>query len=151
MILTPQGFVALVQPATEYLDHCEFTAAIEARSALLRIAHRRKLFEQGQRPNRLFLLRTGEVTLTFRQADGSVSGFRAVPGAFIGLVALASDQPYSMTATASRDSELHAISKEVFREIMDRNPRLSSTVQRIVEESKTAHFLPLRLVPLPIP
>lgn len=120
------------QPLSECVADCELAAAIEARSQLHRISNKRKLFRQGQPPDRLFLLHAGEVVLTSRLPDRSVLGFRATPGSLIGLQAIAGNQSYSMTATVRKYSELYSISLWTFREIVGKNPRLSFRVLEIL-------------------
>ena len=110
---------------TECVADCELSAAIEARSTVLHIGSKKVLFRQGQEASRLFLLSAGEVVLTMQLPDTSVLGFRAIAGSLIGLPAVAGGQPYSMTATVTRASELHVISTRTFREIVGMNPRLS--------------------------
>ena len=120
------------QPLSECVADCELAAAIEARSQLHCISNKRHLFRQGQSPDKLFLLHAGEVVLTSRQADGSVLGFRALAGSLIGLPAIAGNQPYAMTATVRRYSELYSIPVWTFREIVGKNPRLSFRVLEIL-------------------
>jgi len=136
----------LIQPASERVDDCELAAAVEARSTLLKIGNRRKLFRQGQAAERIFLLRKGEVVLTLKLSDGSVLGFKVLPGTFVGLVAVAGNQPYSMTATVAAESELHAISKTAFQDVVGQNARLSSRVQQLLDEAKSVRLAPLRLL-----
>jgi CRP-like cAMP-binding protein len=116
----------------ECIADCELEDAIEALSSLRQIPAKRLLFRQGQPPSRLFLLKAGEVVLTSRLADKSVLGFRAVPGSLIGLPAIAGSWPYSMTATVTKNSDLHAISIHIFREIVGSNPRLSFRVSEML-------------------
>ena len=129
------------QVPSECVDDCELAAAIEARSKLQCISNKRHLFRQGQAAERLFLLHAGEVVLTARQPDRSIIGFRAVPGSLIGLPAIAGNQPYSMTATVRKYSELYSISLLTFREIVGKNPRLSFRVLEILAaEVKSARI-----------
>lgn len=129
---TPQGWLALTQPLSECVADCELAAAIEARSQLQRISNKRHLFRQGQTADKLFLLHSGEVVLTSRMPDNSVLGFRALPGSLLGLPAIAGTLPYTMSASVRRYSELYSISLTTFREIVGRNPRLSSRVLEIL-------------------
>ena len=113
----------------------------ESRSQLTKISNKRRLFRQGQTADKLFLLHAGEVVLTSKQPNGSVIGFRAVPGSLIGLPAIAGNQPYSMSATVRRYSEIYSISLGTFREIVGKNPRLSFRVQEILAaEVKSARL-----------
>jgi len=132
----------LYQLLSECVADCELADAIEALSKLRQVAAKRILFQQDQPPSRLFLLKAGEVVLTSRLADKSVVGFRAVPGSLIGLPAIAGNRPYSMTATVTKNSELHAISVVTFRQIVGGNPRLSFRVLEILaSEVRSARLL----------
>lgn len=137
-----KGWLAMNELLSECAADCELSAAIEARSRVLRIPNKRLLFRQGQASERLFLLQVGEVVLTSKRPDGSVLGFRAIPGSLIGLPAIAGNLPYSMTATVTRYAELHAISIRTFREIVGTNPRLSLRVLEILAaEVRSARLL----------
>jgi hypothetical protein len=95
--------------------------------------------------DRRFFLKTGEVILTSRLANASVLGFRGAPGFVVGLPAVAGNQPYSITRTATKRSELHAISVGVFRDIVRSNPRLSFRVLGILAgEVRSARLLSAR-------
>lgn len=117
---------------SECVADSELADAIEARAVLLHTAAGRVLFRQGQEPRKLFLLKLGEVVLTSKLPNGSTVGFRAAPGSLIGLPAVAGSQPYCMTATTTKYSELHSISVTDFREIIGSNVRLSSRVLEIL-------------------
>lgn len=139
-------------PQYECVADSVLTDAIEARSSLLRIHSKRVLFRQGQEQSRLFLLKEGEVVLTSRLLDNSVLGFRAVPGSLIGLQAIACNRPYSMTATVTRYSELHAISIWTYREIVGTNPRLSSRIEEMLSpEIRPARCPAFRALSIVIP
>jgi CRP-like cAMP-binding protein len=127
---------------SECVLDCELVDAIEALSRLRHVTAQRVLFRQGQPPSRLFLLKAGDVVLTSRLADKSVLGFRAAPGSLIGLPAVAGNRPYGMTATVTKNSDLHAISVSTFREIVGSNPRLSFRVLEILAgEVRSARHL----------
>jgi CRP-like cAMP-binding protein len=127
---------------SECVLDCELVDAIEALSKLRQVSAQRVLFRQGQPPSRLFLLKAGEVVLTSRLADKCVLGFRAAPGSLIGLPAVAANQPYSMTATVTKNSDVHAITVSTFREIVGSNPRLSFRVLEILAgEVRSARHL----------
>jgi CRP-like cAMP-binding protein len=127
---------------SECVADVELADAIEARSTLMHVGARRVLFRQGQEASRLYLLKAGEVVLTSRLPDKATVGFRAVPGSLIGLPAVAGNQPYCMSATVTKDADLHAISNMVFREIVGQNPRLSFKVLQILAaEVRSARLL----------
>lgn len=127
---------------SECVADIELANAIEARATLMHVAPKRILFRQGQQPDKLYLLKAGEVILTSRLADKSVTGFRAAPGSLLGLPAISGGQPYTMTATVTKNSDLHAVSSGIFREIIGSNPRLSLKVLQILAaEVRSARLL----------
>jgi CRP-like cAMP-binding protein len=140
--LISQGAPVLHTLHSECNADCELADAIEALSNLRRVPAKHILFRQGQPPSRLFLLKAGGVVLTSKRADKSVMGFRAGPGSLIGLPAIAGSRPYSMTAVVTKNSDLHAISISMFREIVGSNPRLSFRVLEILAaEVRSARLL----------
>jgi len=127
---------------SECVTDRELADAVEALSRLRQVKTNCILFRQGEPPSRLFLLRAGEVVLTSRLADKSVLGLRAAPGSLIGLRAIAGGQPYSMTAKVTKNSDLHVISFETFREIVGCNPCLAlRVIQVLASEGKSARVL----------
>jgi CRP-like cAMP-binding protein len=140
--LISQGAPVLHTLHSECNADCELADAIEALSNLRRVPAKHILFRQGQPPSRLFLLKAGGVVLTSKRADKSVMGFRAGPGSLIGLPAIAGSRHYSMTAVVTKNSDLHAISISMFREIVGSNPRLSFRVLEILAaEVRSARLL----------
>ena len=85
------------------------------------------------------------MVLTSKLADKSVLGFRAVPGSLIGLPAIAGSRPYSMTATVTKNSDLHAISISTFREIVGSNPSLPFRVLEVLAADVSSARLLLRM------
>ena len=140
--ITHEG-LALHKLISECVTDCELADAIEALSKRRPVTAKHILFRQGEPPSRLFLLRTGEVVLTISRADKSVLGFRAAPRSLIGLSAIAGRQPYTMTATVTKNSDLYAISAETFHEIVENNPRLSSRVLQVLASEVRSHLLQL--------
>jgi len=139
------GALVLYTLLSECNVDCELSDPIEALSNLRQIPTKRILFRQGEPPSRLFLLKAGEVVLTSKLADKSVLGFRAVPGSLIGLPAIAGSRPYSMTATVTKNSDLHAISISTFREIVGSNPSLSFRVLEVLAADVSSARLLLRM------
>ena len=127
---------------------CELADAIAALSNLHQVTAKHVLFRQGDPPSRLLLLKAGEVILTIRLGDNSVMGFRAAPGSLMGLPAVAGNQPYTMTATVTKNSELYAISVASFRMIVGGNPRLSYRVLELLASQVRSTRL-LLCTPLP--
>ena len=79
------------------------------------------LFQQGQRPNGLFVVRKGKVRLSRTEADGQCSARTVGAGHILGLLATVSDQPYLKTAEAVEDSELFSVERSRVMSLLDRH------------------------------
>jgi CRP-like cAMP-binding protein len=102
----------------------DLAEALAAQSTLLALPADAVLFHQGDAPQSVFLLKTGEVDLIMLSSeDEPVMMARAAAGAVLGLSALFSHKPYAMTAKARTDVEIYAIQEAQFNKLMERNPR----------------------------
>ena len=90
------------------------------------------LFREGDPPTKLYLLRKGKVTLTMHSADREVMRVRAGAGSLIGLPAVVSNEPYSLTATASTDAEILQIGPEEFCRLVESRPGLCVEALKIL-------------------
>ena len=123
MKLDPSAFVA----------DKELLEALEARSTLIACDTDRILFHQGEMPNGLYILRSGLATLSMTSLTGEqIISTPAPPGALLGLPGFISDQPYSLTAKASKGAELGFVSRETFSDLMLSNPALSLKVLSVL-------------------
>jgi CRP-like cAMP-binding protein len=99
----------------------------------LKVTRRKVLFRQGDVPLRMYLLKSGTVTLTMKiPVTGEALGFTAQQGYIIGLPAVAGGHPYSMTATALSGAELCEITRDHFRLVISSNPELSFRILQIL-------------------
>lgn len=90
------------------------------------------LFRIGEPATSVYLVRSGEVELRLPLSKGSGLGFYADSGLLVGLPAAFRNEPYSMTAVASADSELAVMEREEFCQLLQSNSALSFDVLRIL-------------------
>ena len=83
------------------------------------------LFRQGDSPENVYLVLTGEVRLTMPVSSKSALSFHATVGSLVGLPAAFSNEPYSLTAVAKKGARLARISRQVFTAILAANPVFS--------------------------
>ena len=99
----------------------------------IRCEEDRTLFAQGDGPIGLYLVRSGIVQAVVHADDGSPAAiFHADPGAVLGLPAVASNQPYSLSALARQGSDIAFLSKDDFNDLLQEQPALCLVVQRVL-------------------
>jgi CRP-like cAMP-binding protein len=75
-------------------------------------------------------VKSGEVALMLPVSEESAASFRVLAGTLVGLPAVFSNEPYSMTAIAWKGSEVEEMSCENFNEMIASDPTLSLAVLR---------------------
>ncbi len=105
---------------------------IEAKSTPYSPETDRILFRQGDPPTLLYFLKKGEITLTMHSGDQELMRVRARPGSLIGLPAVVSNEPYSLTARASLDAEIRQLTPEDFDNLVQSRPRFCVDVLKIL-------------------
>jgi CRP/FNR family transcriptional regulator len=91
------------------------------------------LFLQGDAPMGLYILQSGEVTLTMSSSSGKeIISTKAAAGSLLGLPGLIGNEPYSLTATAHAGSEVGFVARESFTAIMRTDPLLALKVLRVL-------------------
>jgi CRP-like cAMP-binding protein len=95
-------------PALEQLG----TAVVSPRGTIL--------FQQGQPPSGVFVVRKGKVRLSRIGPDGHRMTRTVGAGHILGLLATVSDQPYLKTAEAVEDSELLSVDRSRVMSLLDR-------------------------------
>lgn len=99
------------------------------------------LFQQGDPPEAVYLVRAGKVGLTMPVSAKRALIFYAEPGSLVGLPAVFSNAPYSMTAIASLGTRLERLDRQPFWELLIENPRLALQVLQILaDETRAARF-----------
>jgi CRP-like cAMP-binding protein len=91
------------------------------------------LFRQGEVPIGLYILKSGEVTLTMSSSSGKeIISTKAAAGSVLGLPGLIGNEPYTLTATARAGSELGFVAREGFTALMRTDPLLALKVLRVL-------------------
>lgn len=91
------------------------------------------LFRQGDQPEGLYLLHSGEVTITMDNAAGDhLIRMSAQPGSLLGLPAVVGNVAYSLSADASKGARVCFVSRENFSSMMLTEPRLALKVVEVL-------------------
>jgi CRP-like cAMP-binding protein len=99
------------------------------------------VFVEGDIGRALFILETGEVSLTTLGADGKPAVlYQLKPGDFFGEMALLESLPRTATATATAKSHLHLLYKSKLDALLNGEPRIGVTIM-----SHLARLLSARL------
>jgi NTE family protein len=108
-------------------------AAIERESDLLAIPAGHILFEQGDKGDDLFILRSGSLGVYMPQPSGHLRLLALIrSGETAGEMAVISGEPRSATVIAIRDSELLRLSKEKFDRLIKGKPTLLEGLNRLL-------------------
>ena len=116
-----------------------FVADADLAAALQQYGHPHRcsgdetLFFQGQKPEALYLLKEGQVTLT-AQAAGRERVFARENqrDSIFGLPGVISNTPYSLTARAVAGSQFQIIPPEAFQAMLRANPEMNFHALRIL-------------------
>jgi CRP-like cAMP-binding protein len=130
----------------DQLVSSQLLATFNEHARIIRCAHDEVLFRTGGTAEYVYLLRSGEVALTIPFSNERAMEFHAKTGALLGLPAAFSNQPYSMTAVAAKDSEVAVIRREEFCGLISSNPSLSLDVLRILAAETRAARLAITAV-----
>ena len=120
----------------------ELIRALRERASAVECDHDRSLFRQGDEPTGLYILHSGEVTVTMESPSGDeVVSMRADPGSLLGLPGLVGNRGYSLSAYANKGAEISFVSREAFSELMLSEPKLAMMILRVLaNEVRTARM-----------
>ena len=105
--------------------------AFQARK--IRSEEDRLLFAQGEGTIGLFVVRSGAVQAIVHSDDGRVAAaFLAGPGAVLGLPAVVSDEPYSLSAHARQGSDIAFLGKNDFNDLLQDEPGMYMAILRVL-------------------
>lgn len=76
-------------------------------------------------------MKSGEVTILLAAHQEDVI-FRAGEGSLLGIAAVLNNQPYAMTAKAAPDAEVFKLSSEIFKELLNTQPKMQQAVLQIL-------------------
>jgi len=128
--------------STAFVADRELIETLEKRSVHILCDEDRTLFNQGESPTGLYILRSGGARVSMVSLAGDqVMSIPVAPGSLLGLPALIGDQPYSLSAKAFKGAELSFIAREDFSLLMLNEPQISLSVLRVLAaEVRTARF-----------
>jgi CRP-like cAMP-binding protein len=120
-------------------DSSAFLADPELLVALCKLAlpldcsTERMLFRQGDAPEGLCILVSGEVTLNMAApGGGDVFSVPAQPGSLLGLPALIGNQPYTLTATAHTGAQIGFLPREALMDLMRTDSAVSLQILKVL-------------------
>lgn len=116
-----------------FLADPDLLRALEKHASPVACDEDRVLFHQGDPPVGLYLLTRGEATLTMDSGNNlPLFSCRATAGSLLGLPALIGNQPYSLSAIASRGAQVSFIEKDIFSDIMQTEQPLMVKILRVL-------------------
>jgi CRP-like cAMP-binding protein len=111
----------------------ELIQALRGRARAVDCEHDRILFLQGDGQVGLYILHSGEVTMTMETASGEeIATMRSEPGSLLGLPAVVGNCPYSMSAYAKEGAKISFVAREDFSELMLSEPKLAMMILRVL-------------------
>jgi CRP-like cAMP-binding protein len=133
-------FLVLKFDPSAFVADRELLDALEKLSTVFVCDEDRILFNKGDLPSGLYILRVGSATLSLTAQSGETILCTPIPtGALLGLPGFIGNQPYSLTVTASKGAELGVVTREDFSELMLSHPALSLKVLGVLAaEVRTA-------------
>jgi CRP/FNR family transcriptional regulator, polysaccharide utilization system transcription regulator len=94
-----------------------------------------QLFQRGESPKGVFVINAGRAYVSLSNDEGKPIWSRIVgPGAVLGLPSSMGRQPYGLTAVALDKVNFDIISDTAVRELMSRDPEVSTEVVRVLSE-----------------
>jgi len=119
-------------PLSKVSAEAELIGAIEKWSVPILFRSGEILFKLGDPPDHTYFVEAGAVLLTMPVSGGEEWTVQAEEGSILGLPAIMGNEPYSLTATVSRDSQIWRLSRENFHQLMQENPRVCCNVLQIL-------------------
>ncbi len=108
-------------------------AALEQRSQPVISGDECVLFRQGETARGIYILRSGEATLTMLSSGGHVLlKLRATAGSLLGLPGVIGHEPYTLTGKVRRGSVVSFVSRTDFEELIRLDPSLSLGVCQVL-------------------
>ena len=121
-----------LDPAAFHADP-ELLNGLEPKSASIVCQDYRVLFNQGDNPDGLYILKSGCATLTMNSPQGKqLFSLQPDPGSVLGLPGLIGNEPYTLTAVAHPGSVLGFISRDQFLALMSSDQHLSFKVLQVL-------------------
>jgi CRP/FNR family transcriptional regulator, anaerobic regulatory protein len=137
------GAYSLKLDSSAFIADPELLAALQNRSTQTVCEEDRILFLQGEMSSSLYILLSGNATLTMTSHTGEIIIQIAVSaGALLGLPGFVGNKPYSLTARAHKGARIGVVGREDFSQLMLAEPSLSlrmlSVLAAEVRSARTA-------------
>ena len=121
-----------MKPNSFKADH-KLMQALDKRSQPVPCSEGHILFNQGDGPRGLYILRSGEASLIMQSPSGTiVFSLRAPAGSLLGLSAVIDNEPYSLSAMVRKDSDVRFVSRNDFEELIQAEPSLYPSVLQVL-------------------
>jgi CRP-like cAMP-binding protein len=118
---------------TAFVANGRLIEALEKRSQPVTSGDDCILFRQGETPRGVYILRSGEATLTMKSSSGeTLLRMRATAGSLLGLPGVIGREPYTLSATVRRGSVVNFVSRNDFDELIRAEPGLSLGVCEVL-------------------
>jgi CRP-like cAMP-binding protein len=116
-----------------FLADRELIQVLEKRSVPVVCDEDRILFNQGGTPDGLYILHEGEATLTMTSPSGEVVlCMKPTVGSLLGLPGLVGNEPYSLTASATKGSAFGFVARADFEDLMQSDPTVPLKVLHVL-------------------
>jgi CRP-like cAMP-binding protein len=111
----------------------ELLSGLEPRSAPIVCDDYRILFRQRDNPDGLYILKSGNATLTMNSPqDKQLFSIEPDPGSVLVLPGIIGNEPYTLTAVAHPGSVIGFIARDEFLSLMSSDQRLSLKVLQVL-------------------
>ena len=137
----PLSRTSPMQPdSSAFVADPELIRTLETRATPVRCDGDGVLFNQDDTAVGVYILHEGAATLTMTSHDGQpIFSVNAMPGSLLGLPAVVSEKPYSLTATAHAGAKVSFVSRADFLALVQTDPQLSlKMLQVLAAEVRTA-------------
>jgi CRP/FNR family transcriptional regulator len=116
-----------------FVADCSLTQALEKRSIPVPCSKGQVLFKQGEAPLGLYILRNGKASLVMKDESGAeVMHLTIGAGSILGVPAVVTKQPYTLSALAGPGAEVCFIGLRDFEDLMQAEPRLFPLVLSVL-------------------
>jgi CRP/FNR family cyclic AMP-dependent transcriptional regulator len=136
----PEELTSVHPDSSAFVADPELIGALETRAVPVNCDAECVLFNQEEPAIGVYILHEGAATLTMKSHDGqTIFSVNALPGSLLGLPALVSDKPYSLTATARAGAKVSFVSRADFLALVQADPQMSLKMLRVLAaEVRTA-------------
>lgn len=98
------------------------------------------LYHEGSTPRHIFLVEKGRIKLYRTSEEGRELIVKiAVPGEFIGYMAVINNTPFTTSAVALEDTEVYYVAREDFLRLLHHNPDVSARLLKMLASNLANH------------